>query len=831
MLLRRTLPRLPAACAHGLARRRYCAAPPAAAAERRNALKLLQGLLKKEHGKQRGWRRRRPELVSPEAWELVENLAGKRQLKAAHCTAVLSSTTTPAEVGRMARIADDAGLESDTPVVRTLFKAWCRCGHYAYAVAVLQDAVERGVIDQQGARVLATKPLAAAVAETSSDSWQFFRLLQAANLADRFHYNIMLPLCTPVGNLSPRPGKGHQDDDTHTTVAMLLTELQNSGGKPSTDTFNTRLTIAVDTGGASEGSQDSARAAAALVSEMRQAGVMPDAATYSLLHTCYLGASPIPSAAAAADVLAEARTVVPREFSATEVSSTATLALRELCRGDSPDLAWEYFSALQVGGIADGYHLSEVMHLCEDLESLDALVAQATLTSGRMNRRRDNSNGALELAMHQHLVRLGKVQRAVLVIADFAQDKHSEPYKISTSITAALRKLCQERSPSDAWEYFGAIQQRGLADIFHYNTMLQQCNTMEGVETLLGEMNAAGVLRDQSTTRALHMTWAQLGDPLRAFTELAAGIEGGTWPSLSQRKRVVGNCLAVLLHRDAPNRNEVVFAYLSHIEDHGMLLPFGSSAADEIDVVNATSPVPGASAPLVLSDEPYATLLRVRSGEESNSSVFEGKVDSTSHNATCDTTDVAEYAVDSSWCTSAQKLEAKYWAALLDHLEQRPEHVIMDGRGSALLLRRAAACCAPDLAARALRIVQTDRISRSKLATSTLRSLVEAATTTVDGQAANQVTPRRNKREDKSAAASEMVTGLLNEMIEDGLADTYQYNIGLRHSRDSATVAGWLDSMVKNGHGDKQTLHLLHKNWSDIAVDDEWQRQVLERSG
>eukprot|EP01043_Picozoa_sp_COSAG02_P000215 COSAG02_NODE_4_length_69935_cov_46.806590_23_plen_765_part_00 len=761
MLLRRVLPRLPAAaCVH----RHYCRAAAASGElpERRNALKLLQGLLKKGGGAggQRGWSRPRTGPLSPEVWALVENLAGKRQLKAAHCTAVLSVAATPAEVGRIARLADDAGLESDLPVVRTLFGAWCRCGHFEYAVAVLQDAVERGMVDQQQARILATKPLAA-VARKTDNSWKFFRLLQAANLADRFHYNIMLPSCTPVGTSSAGVSEAPRCQD-RPTVALLLADFQESGESLSTDTFNTRLKFAADTSGASEGWRDSARAAAALVAEMRSSGVMPDAATYSILHTCYLGASPTPSAAAAADVLAEARTVVPREFSATEISSTATVALRGLRSGDSPDLAWEYFSALQVGGIADGHHLGEVMHLCEDTEELDALVAQATLTSNRINRRRDASNGALEIALHKHLVRLGAVKRAAVVITDFARAKYSEPYTISTSITAALRELCRQSSTADAWEYFGAIQQRELADTYHYNTMLQQCNTVDGVERLLSEMTAAGLPRDAATTRALHMTWAKLGEPSRAFSELAAGIEAGAWSSPQQRERVVRSCLTALLDRDALDRDDVLFAYLSRVEDHQLLRPQCSSS----DAAGAV----GVSAPSLLSDEPYATLLRPRTEEDTND----------------------------------QKTDGAFLERLVDHVCQRPTHVVMDGRGAALLLRRAAACCAPSLAARVLRSVKTDRVSRSKLATATLRGLAAAG-----------------------GPASDKVTQLLQELIDDGIADTYQYNIGLRYARDSATVAAWVDSMVKGGHGDRQTLHLLHRNWGDIALQSDWQRSVV----
>lgn len=778
MLLRRVLPRLPAVCAYGRAHRRCCrglAEPPK---ERRNALRLLQGLLSAERSNQRSWSRGRLEPVTPQVWALVENLAEKRQLKAAHCTAVLAAAATPADVGRIARLAGDAGFERDLPVVRTLFRAWCRCQHFEYAVAVLQDAVERGIIEQQHARVLATKPLAAAAAKADSCSWQFFRLLQAARLVDRFHYNIMLPVCEPIGKSSAELGDARQDRG-RPTVPTLLAELQESGDRPSTDTFNTRLKFAADTGGASEGWQDSARAAAALVSEMRQGGTMPDAATYSLLHTCYLGASPTPSAAAAADVLAEARTVVPREFSASEVSSAATLALRKLRSGRVPDLAWEYFSALQVGGIADGYHLSEVMHLCEDTEALDALVAQATLTSGRMNRRRDTSNCALELAVHQHLVRLGEVKRAALAITDFAQANRSEPYKLSTSITAALRELCRQRSPADAWEYFGAIQQRGLADTFHYNTMLHQSNTSEGVERLLAEMDAAGLVRDEATTRTLHMTWAQLGEPSRAFSELAAGIQAGDWPSLQQRKRVVSNCLAVLLRRAALDRSDVLFTYLSCVEDHGLLFPPSrSDAADGAGTVKNTPAAADATAPCSLSDEPYATLLRPSAEEEGNA--------------------------------FAQGCEAIFLERLLDHVEQRPAHVLMNGRGAALFLRQAAACRAPGLAARALRAVKTDSVSRSKLATATLRGLADAAAATMS-----------------EGTASEMVAQLLNELIDDGIADTYQYNVGLRYAADSATVTGWVDSMVRGGHGDRQTLHLLHRNWSDIAVQSEWQRMVI----
>ena len=778
MLLCRVLPRLPAASAHGGAHRRCCRGLAELPKERRNALRLLQELLSGERGNQRGWSRGRLEPVSPQVWALVETLAEKRQLKAPHCTAVLAAAATPADVGRIARLAGDAGFESDLPVVRTLFRAWCRCKHFEYAVAVLQDAVERGVIEQQQAHVLATKPLAAATAKVDSCSWHFFRLLQAARLVDRFHYNIMLPVCEPIGISSAELGEARQDRG-RPTVPTLLAELQESGERPCTDTFNTRLKFAADTGGASEGWPDSARAAAALVSEMRQGGTMPDAATYSLLHICYLGASPTPSAAAAADVLAEARTMVPREFTATEVSSTATLALRKLRSGPASDLAWEYFSALQVGGIADGHHLFEVMHLCDDTEALDALVSQATLASGRMNRRRDTSNGGLELAVHQHLVRLGEVKRAAQVITDFAQANRSEPYKISTSITAALRELCRQRSPADAWEYFGAIQQRRLADTFHYNTMLQQSNTIEGVERLLGEMDAAGLLRDDATTRTLHMTWARLGEPSRAFSELATGIQAGDWPSLQQRKRVVSHCLAVLRRRGALDRSDVLFTYLSCVEDHGLLCqPSSSEAADRAGTVKHTCAAVDVSTPCLLSDEPYATLLRPSAEEDGN--VF------------------------------AEECAAVFLERLLDHVEQRPAHVLMDGRGAALLLRQAAACRAPGVAARALRAVKTDNVSRSRLATAALRGLADAAATTMS-----------------EGTASEMVTQLLNELIDDGIADTYQYNVGLRYATDSATVAAWVDSMVRGGHGDRQTLHLLHRNWRDIALQSEWQRMVI----
>ena len=98
LLLRRApLPRLAQAarprCCHGGA-----ALAPAPA--RRNALKLLQGLLKHERGggkrgggDRRRWRpRREAGALSPDAWALVENLAEKGQLKAPHATAVLAAS-------------------------------------------------------------------------------------------------------------------------------------------------------------------------------------------------------------------------------------------------------------------------------------------------------------------------------------------------------------------------------------------------------------------------------------------------------------------------------------------------------------------------------------------------------------------------------------------------------------------------------------------------------------------------------------------------------------------------------------------------------------------
>jgi hypothetical protein len=838
LLLRRApLPRLAQAarprCCHG-------GAAPAPAPARRNALKLLQGLLKHERGggergggDRRRWRpRRETGALSPDAWALVEKLAEKGQLKAPHATTVLAAASTPAEVGRIARLADDAGLEGDLPVVRTLFRAWCRCGHHAYAVAVLQDAVERGVLLQEEAPIVATKPLATA-AQQGRNPWQLFRLLQSAGLADRFHYNIMLPLCTPAGSAETTGAVSTTPETTYgeetPTVAVLLGELQESGARPSTDTFNTRLTFAADTGGESEGWTDSARAAAALVAEMRHAGVSPDAATYSLLHTCYLGAAPSPSAAAAADVLAEARAVVPREFSAKEVSSTATLALRELRGSDAPDLAWEYFSALQVGGIADGHHLAEVMHLCEDTESLTALVAQAALAGRRMNRRGDSSSGTLELAMHQHLVRLGEVQRAAIVLTDFAKSNSStcEPYMISTGITSALRELCGRRlrsssGISEAWSYFGEIQQRGLADVFHYNLMLQQCNTPEGVERLLAEMDGGGVPRNEATVRALHITWAQLGEARRAVSTLAAGIEGGAWASIDRRHRVVSNCLAVLLGRkvDAASRSEAVFAYLSEVEDLGLLRLSPSELRLALANVDGNSAGAGSgsgsgtasdSEPALLTDDPYAMLLRYRGEDESS-----GRSEASA----------AVSAAD------AQEAEVALLSGLLEHVAGRPSHVLLDGRGCALLLRRAAAAGAPGVAARALREVDTDRVSRSKLATSTLRGLVTAAEAGVgrhrqlQQREAEGVGVHADDQEMEADTAGAMVTELLNALISDGIADTYQYNIGLRHAQDRATVAGWVESMAKSGEGNRQTLHLLQRNWSDIAVTKEWQRNA-----
>ena len=71
----------------------------------------------------------------------------------------------------------------------------------------------------------------------------------------------------------------------------------------------------------------------------------------------------------------------------------------------------------------------------------------------------------------------------------------------------------------------------------------------------------------------------------------------------------------------------------------------------------------------------------------------------------------------------------------------------------------------------------------------------------------------------------DLLQPMRQELIDDGLADTYQYNIGLRHAKDSATVAGWVESMVEGGHGDRLTLHLLHRNWKDSAVQTDWQRR------
>ena len=280
--------------------------------------------------------------VCAEAWELVEGLAARRQLGPHHCTVVMGAAVSPGEVGRIARLADDAGLEGDEPTVRTLFKAWCRCEHYAYAVAVLRDAVDRGVVERSQARVMATKPLVAAAGrregqQARSSAWTLFDLLQEEGLADKIHANIMLPLCSA-------PSAADADESPQArapTVAELMEQLGGGG----TDSFNTRLREAAREPGR-EGETSCAAAAAALVAEMRQAGVPPDAATYSLLHTCYLEAG---SAAAAADVLAEARAVVPREWTAAEVSKTATMALRKLRTGAEPDFAWEYFSGLQVG--------------------------------------------------------------------------------------------------------------------------------------------------------------------------------------------------------------------------------------------------------------------------------------------------------------------------------------------------------------------------------------------------------------------------------------------------------------------------------------------------
>jgi len=77
-----------------------------------------------------------------------------------------------------------------------------------------------------------------------------------------------------------------------------------------------------------------------------------------------------------------------------------------------------YWSTLQVGGIADLYHLAEVMHLCEDAESLGSLVAQGALLKGRgPSGPNGQSAGVLELAMHRHLVRLGQLSRAAEVVS------------------------------------------------------------------------------------------------------------------------------------------------------------------------------------------------------------------------------------------------------------------------------------------------------------------------------------------------------------------------------------------------------------------------------
>lgn len=737
---------------------RFASTAAPAAKPKRNALKMLQSLLLRHDGgargggrgkgaqgggRGRGWSPNRRGASAPgvpsEAWAIVESLSSKGQLTPHHCTAVLTAVATPDEVGRIARLADDAHLQSDLPVVRTLFKAWCRCGHHAYAVAVLRDAVERGVLPSNEAAVLATKPLADA-AEQRQQPWQLFRLLQSSGFADRYHYNIMLPLCESVGDdamassaLTAREG------DSPSTVSALLEELRESGGDVSTDTFNTRLGCAIETAGGSEGWTDSAVAAVELVGQMRYAGMQPDARTYSLLHTCYLGATPTPAAAAAADVLAEARAVVPREWSAEEVSSTATLALRDLRASDSPDLAWEYFSALQVGGLADAHHLAEVMHLCEDSQALSTLVAQAALQGSSRLRRGSTSargGGVVELAMHQHLARLGEVAQAASTLADFSRAKGTttEPYKISSAITAVLREMCddeQGQSAAQVWVYFESVQQHNLADVFHYNLMLRQCNTVDGVERLLREMSDdAKVPRNHATAGALHMTWAQLGKPSRAADALAGGVAAGGWPDVERRRRVVRHCLAVLLQLPTAAEDDALqvrpadaaFAYLREVEDAGLLRRHAG----------------GGKVRGQLMDDPYAVLLdhRMLTGPDGPNGPTQRQ---------------QQYEEGPMLDPREAEQEREYLAALLVHAEGRAEHVVLEGRGCALFLRRAGAAGAPELAAKALELVETDpgthasnphrasilsgdsdrarvcAVSRSKLATSTMRSLAAFA--------------------------------------------------------------------------------------------------------
>jgi len=263
---------------------------------------------------------------SDEAWALVEELAAAGTMNAHHCTAMMQAAIGPAQAGRIARLATQAKLDWEPPVVRALFGAWCRCHYYEFALAVLEEAVERKVLKPVDLPLLLTKPLAVLAKQgavhagnqqgSRVQAWQLFRVIQDTPFVDRFHYNTMLQLTSVPFDVDIAAGAAPVEGLV--SEVELLAEMEQAGIAMDVVTFNTRLqrrlALVQTARHPSVGPTDNSISDAIdnVVHEMKHTGVGPNMVTYLLLHQSYLAAT-IPDAAAAAEVLIEARRVLPRE--------------------------------------------------------------------------------------------------------------------------------------------------------------------------------------------------------------------------------------------------------------------------------------------------------------------------------------------------------------------------------------------------------------------------------------------------------------------------------------------------------------------------------------
>lgn len=281
-------------------------------------------------------------------------------------------------------------------------------------------------------------------------------------------------------------------------------------------------------------------------------------------------------------------------------------------------------------------------------------------------------------------------------------------------------------SPTDsgraaAWAYFGAIQQAGVADVFHYSVALRHCNTLDGLEQLQREMAAAGVEGNHGTAAATHSAYAAIGEPKRAIETIVAGMQDGAWATAEHRKRVVGLGARTLLKH---GHDESVIEYLALAEEAELL----------------QCPDNAEEAP-TLHQEPYYSLLQQAQGRGEGGTEL------------------------------SRKNEEQLLHRLVEHCSARAP---LDGRGCALLLRRATALRSPSLASAALLLLDTDRTTRSKLITHTLRRMMDE-----EGGAANAV-------------------ALMDSLSDASVPlDAYQFRLMLRRTptteSNRASVVRWLD--------------------------------------